>query len=342
MTAARCAVGNRRAKSGSLRVLVVEDNEPFRLFVCSTLSKATELRIIGEVSDGLEAVRKADELQPDLILLDVGLPTLNGIEAARRIRKLSPESKILFVTAESDAEVVQEAFSLGGSGYIGKSNIGVELLAAVQAVCQGMRFIGAGLTTQVPEVRVAGANALGKMGSKGSIEKLRMLLKDKESSVVMAATESLKTLGDTHAYEVYFAILTGERKSGEGLLQDQLKMLHDPKKMAEFGFSEGIGYVPYAGLALGAYKVIHKDDISPVRALAAVALASDPDPRSGEALVTAASDKSLIVRTAALDAIGHRNDTSLIPVVVPMMNDEKDVVRYTAAAVVVRLSKIAK
>ncbi|HVN18176.1 MAG TPA: HEAT repeat domain-containing protein [Dongiaceae bacterium] len=193
-----------------------------------------------------------------------------------------------------------------------------------------------------PEVRSAGAKALGRMGSKGSIEKLRALLNDKESSVVMAATESLKTLGDAHAYEVYYAILTGERKSGEGLLEDQMKMLHDPKKMAQFGFSQGIGYVPYAGLAVGAYKALRKDDTSPVRAVAAVALASDPDPRSGEALLKAASDKSLIVRTAALDAIAHRNDPSLISAIVPMMNDEKDVVRYTAAAAIVRLSKMAK
>jgi CheY-like chemotaxis protein len=72
------------------RVLVVEDYEPFRRFVCSTLSKRPDLQIVGEVSDGLEAVLKARELRPDLILLDVGLPTLNGIEAARRIRELSP------------------------------------------------------------------------------------------------------------------------------------------------------------------------------------------------------------------------------------------------------------
>ena len=74
---------------------MVDDYEPFRRFICSTLGRRPELQIVGEVWDGLEAVRKAEELQPDLIVLDIGLPTLNGIEAARRIRKLSPESKIL-------------------------------------------------------------------------------------------------------------------------------------------------------------------------------------------------------------------------------------------------------
>ena len=72
-------------------VLVVEDFDPFRQFVCSTLGKRPELEIVGEASDGLEALYKAEELQPDLILLDIGLPSLNGIEAAQRIRKLSPK-----------------------------------------------------------------------------------------------------------------------------------------------------------------------------------------------------------------------------------------------------------
>ena len=79
--------------TSSVRVLVVEDWEPFRRFLCSTLAKRPELQIIGEVSDGLEAVHKAEELQPDLILLDIGLPTLNGIGAARRIRKVGPTPK---------------------------------------------------------------------------------------------------------------------------------------------------------------------------------------------------------------------------------------------------------
>ena len=100
--------------------------------------------------------------------------------------------------------------------------------------------------------------------------------------------------------------------------------------------------MPYAGIAMGVFKAIHKDDTSPLRAVAAVALVSDPDPRSGQALVTAASDKSVIVQAAALDAIALRDDASLIPAIVPLMKDEKDVVRYTAAAAVVRLSKVEK
>jgi len=108
------------------------------------------------VSDGLEAVLKAAELQPDLILLDIGLPGLNGIEAARQIRKLSHKSKILFVSQESDADVVQEAFRIGALGYVVKAHAGSDLLRAVEAVCQGKRFVSAGLPGQNPAELVGG------------------------------------------------------------------------------------------------------------------------------------------------------------------------------------------
>ena len=133
-------------ETSSVRVLVVDDYEPFRRFICSTLGKRPDLRIVGEVSDGLQAVQKAEELQPDVIVLDIGLPTLNGIEAARRIRKLSPESKILLISQESAADVVQEALALGALGYVVKAHAGSELLAAVGAVLEGKQFVSRGLS----------------------------------------------------------------------------------------------------------------------------------------------------------------------------------------------------
>jgi DNA-binding NarL/FixJ family response regulator len=137
-------------ETSSVRVLVVDDYEPFRRFVCSTLGKKPEFQIVGETSDGLDAARRAEELQPDLIVLDLGLPTLNGIEAARRMRKLSPKSKILFLSQESSADVVQEALRLGALGYVAKAHAGIDLLAAVEAVCQGRRFVSAGLAGRAP------------------------------------------------------------------------------------------------------------------------------------------------------------------------------------------------
>jgi len=127
-----------------VRILVVDDYEPFRRFLCSMLTRKADLQIIGEALDGLEAVQKAEELQPDLIVLDIGLPTLNGIEAARQIRKFAPESKIIFVSQESSPEVVQEALGLGTCGYVVKSQAQRELLAAVDAVLEGRRFVSGG------------------------------------------------------------------------------------------------------------------------------------------------------------------------------------------------------
>jgi DNA-binding NarL/FixJ family response regulator len=129
----------------SVRVLVVDDFEPFQRFVRSMLGKRPELQVICEVADGLEAVQKAQELQPDLILLDIGLPTLNGIEAARQIRRLAPESKIIFLTQEPSADVVHEALRLGAAGYVLKIRAGSELLAGVEAVLQGKQFVSSGL-----------------------------------------------------------------------------------------------------------------------------------------------------------------------------------------------------
>jgi len=123
------------------RVLVVEDFVSLRRFICSTLAKNPGLQVIGEASDGIEAVRKAEELQPDLILLDIGLPSLDGIEAARRIRKLSPASRIVFVSQESSADIVQEAFRTGAMGYVVKTRAGSELLDAVEAVLHGRQFV---------------------------------------------------------------------------------------------------------------------------------------------------------------------------------------------------------
>jgi DNA-binding NarL/FixJ family response regulator len=102
------------------------------------------LRIINEVSDGLEAVQKTVEQQPDLILLDIGLPGLNGIEAAREIRDLVPESKIIFLTQESSADVVKEALCVGARGYVVKSEAGTELLNAVDAVLSGKNYVSCG------------------------------------------------------------------------------------------------------------------------------------------------------------------------------------------------------
>lgn len=115
---------------------------PVRRLIVSTLQTRPELQLVGEASDGLEAVQKAQELQPDF---DIGLPTLNGIEAARRICKLSPKSKMLFLSQESSADVVQAALSSGASGFVVKAHGGSQLVAAVESVLRGDQFVSSSL-----------------------------------------------------------------------------------------------------------------------------------------------------------------------------------------------------
>ena len=130
----------------SVRVLVVEDFAPFAQFICSTLAERPDVKVIGEVADGLEAVQKAELLEPDLVLLDIELPALNGIEAGRQIRKRAPESKIIFVSQESSNDVVQEALHLGAWGYVLKTRAACDLLAAVDAALEGRQFLSVGLS----------------------------------------------------------------------------------------------------------------------------------------------------------------------------------------------------
>ena len=131
-----------------ISILFVEDYVPFRDVVCQIITESLELpalRVIREVEAGLEAVREAEELQPDLVLLDINLPELNGIEVARRIRKLAPKSKLIFLSELYSPAVVQEAMSTGAHGYVVKSDVARDLLAAVQAVILGKHFISESL-----------------------------------------------------------------------------------------------------------------------------------------------------------------------------------------------------
>jgi DNA-binding NarL/FixJ family response regulator len=126
-------------------ILVVDDFEPFRRVVRSILQHRENLQVIGEASDGLEAIQKAKELRPDLILLDIDLPRLNGIQVAWRLRELVPRARVLFLSVESSSDVVREAFNVGGVGYVYKLHIGSELLPAIEAVLEGRRFVSSGL-----------------------------------------------------------------------------------------------------------------------------------------------------------------------------------------------------
>jgi DNA-binding NarL/FixJ family response regulator len=104
------------------------------------------VQIIGEASDGLEAVQKTGELKPDLVLLDISLPKLNGVEAANRIREIAPTTKIVFISAYQDSDAVQTVLSNGADGYVLKWKITRDLLPAIEAAMWGQKFVTAQLT----------------------------------------------------------------------------------------------------------------------------------------------------------------------------------------------------
>jgi DNA-binding NarL/FixJ family response regulator len=128
-----------------VEILIVDDFKPWRQFVAATLQKVPGLRVIGMASDGSEAVQRAEELHPDLILLDLCLPKMSGIEAARRIRIVAPASRILFVSETRDLDVVRAALSVGACGYVLKSDAEPELLEGIDAVLLGKVFLSRSL-----------------------------------------------------------------------------------------------------------------------------------------------------------------------------------------------------
>jgi len=253
---------------------------------------------------------------------------------------------ILIISASLVGQTAQErAWSLlrmgATSNSVQERAAAVRVLGLIARNRKAAAIAAEALKDPKPEVRAAAAIALGNIGFTSAIPKLKTALDDKDDRVAIAAGHGLLQLKDKSGYEIFYAVLTGERKGGTGLISGGVDTLKDPKKLAALGFNEGIGFIPFAGIGYSAVKAIRKNDDSPVRAAAAKVLETDPDSASAKALVNAVSDDKWLVRAAALDALSRRNDPTLLKAIELALDDDNRLVQFAAAAAVLRLSASA-
>lgn len=218
----------------------------------------------------------------------------------------------------------------------------VKALSLISGNRRAINFALRALSDKDLRVRASAAATLGELRATKAMPELRAALSDKEPTVMLAAAHALFVLKDPSAYEIYYSILMGDKKTSAGLVQGQIERLKDPKQMVEMGFQEGLGFVPYGGMGYEAYRTLLKHDSSPIRAAAARFLALDPDSISEDALMqTALADSNSIVREAALDALAQRGDPRCTERLAQNLQEKLYAVRYRSAATIIHLGSIS-
>ena len=132
-----------------VQILVVDDHEVVRKSICALLSREPDFEVICDVADGFQAVDQARERQPNVIVLDISMPGIDGLETARRIRKVSPDSEIVFLSQHDSAEMVRQALRHGGRGYVVKSDVAQELIKAIRSALRKQRHVSARFAAHV-------------------------------------------------------------------------------------------------------------------------------------------------------------------------------------------------
>ena len=259
--------------------------------------------------------------------------------AAVDLRLESPQS-----AGQVDAQKQAWNILVGGThgSNMDKRANAIQALGLASGDMEAVRLAEDALGDKEALVRGAAAKALGALGSPESIPKLQNLLADKDISVALAVGHALVQLKRNSGYDVYYSLVVGVRKGRTSPITEELNQMKTPARAIRFAFDQGIGFLPYGGYGMEAYHSWKKRSTAPTRAAAARELAGDPDPRAGQALTKAVSDKDWSVRAASVEAIAKRGDPALLANIVPAMSDKKDIVRYSAAAAVLRLSRITQ
>ncbi len=219
-----------------------------------------------------------------------------------------------------------------------KRALAVQAMGTMKQESRAVRLMESALDDNIPAVREAAAKALGEIHATSAIPKLEEALTDNDLTVGLAAAGALVAMKNEAGYGAYYEVLTGRRKTGETLPQEAMSTLRDHNKLVTLVVEQGITFAPFGGYGLAAWQALHMNNPAPVRAMAALALVNDKDPKSVEALEAATRDKEWIVRAAALKAMGLRNDPSLVSKMEPSLSDKSDAVRFAAAASILRVT----
>jgi HEAT repeat protein len=219
--------------------------------------------------------------------------------------------------------------------------IAVQALSLMPRNRTAERFAMRALQDHDIKVRASAATTLGQLHARQAIPALRQALQDPEVLVVLSAAQALYLMKDPSAYDIYYAILMGDRKSSNGLLQSQLDRLKDPKQMMQLGLQEGISFVPFGGMGYEAFRELKSHNGADARAAAARFLARDPDQITEDALLQSAlADKNDEVRLAALDALAERGNPKCVERLAKNLTEDKSAVRYRTAAAILHLGDL--
>ena len=245
--------------------------------------------------------------------------------------------------AQIPAQIAWDILEKGHASRSTKERINaVQALGLLPSNPHAVELAEKAITDRKSDVRATAALTLGQLKSARSIPLLKDALKDKSTQVDFAASNALLALGDSSGYAIYYQVLLRKRKSGEGPVEEQKRLLKDPKAAALAMLGTAAGFAPYGGYGWAVLQVISKDYAGPVRVQAVQKLAKDPDSQTEIALIAAASDKSWKVRVASLEALAQRSDLGILDTMASHLSDKNQLVRCTAAAGFIRLSNPLK